>query len=136
MKINSTYATQDNLKWLKEKDQHIDVKKLKNKISAKEILVIKADENIVGWLRFGLFWDEIPFINMLFVEEEYRNKGIGKKLVKFWETSMKKKKYKIVMTSSQSDEEAQHFYRKLGYTDAGSLTIPKEPLEVIFIKKL
>ena len=127
MKINSTYATQDNLKWLKEKDQHIDVKKLKNKISAKEILVIKADENIVGWLRFGLFWDEIPFINMLFVEEEYRNKGIGKKLVKFWETSMKKKKYKIVMTSSQSDEEAQHFYRKLGYTDAGSLTSQKNP---------
>ena len=47
-----------------------------------------------------------------------------------------KQKNKLVMTSSQSDEKAQHFYRKLGYSDVGSLTLPKEPLEIIFMKKL
>ena len=49
---------------------------------------------------------------------------------------MMRKKHKIVMTSSQSDEDGQHFYRKLGYIDAGSLVLPEEPLEVFFIKKL
>ena len=37
-----------------------------------------------------------------------------------------------VMTSTRSDEEAQHFYRGLGYTDCGALLLPGEPLELFF----
>lgn len=136
MKITLTYATQNQFKWLKERDHHISEATLKKKVSGKEIIIAKSENEILGWLRFGFFWDSIPFMNMLFIDEVHRSKGIGKKLVQFWESEMKKKKYKLVMTSSQSDEEAQHFYRKLGYADAGSLTLPKDPLEVIFIKKL
>jgi len=136
MKITSTYAIQNHLKWLKERDHHISGAALIKKISDKEIIIAKSENKILGWLRFGFFWDSIPFMNMLFIEEAHRNKGIGKKLVQFWESEMQKQKYKLVMTSSQSNEEAQHFYRKLGYADAGSLTLPKEPLEVIFIKQL
>lgn len=135
MKITPTYATQNHLKWLKERDHHITEATLKKKISDKEIIIAKSGNEILGWLRFGFFWDSIPFMNMLFIDEVHRSKGIGKKLVQFWESEMKKKRHKIVMTSSQSDEEAQHFYRKLGYADAGSLRLPKEPVEVIFIKK-
>lgn len=138
MKITLTYASQKNFRWLSEaeKNREITSTMLKRKINDKEVIIVKTDSKIIGWLRFGFFWDEIPFMNMLGVEEEYRGKGIGKKLVQFWEAEMKKKKHKMVITSSQSDEEAQHFYRKIGYADAGSLTLPKEPLEVIFIKKL
>jgi ribosomal protein S18 acetylase RimI-like enzyme len=136
MKITFTYATQKYFKWLKEKDHHIDAITLKKKIADKQIILAKSESGIIGWLRFGLFWDSIPFMNMLFIEGEYQSKGVGKKIVQFWETEMKKKKHKVVMTSSQSDEEAQHFYRKLGYADKGSLTLPKEPLELIFIKEL
>lgn len=45
--------------------------------------------------------------------------------------------YSLVMTSTQSDEEAQHFYRKIGYKDAGCLVINKgkytQPMELLFI---
>lgn len=75
-------------------------------------------------------------MNMLYINANYRNKGIGKELVLFWENEMKKKGYKFLMTSTLSNEEAQHFYRKLGYKDSGSLLLPNEPLEIIFIKKL
>jgi len=109
---------------------------LKQKIEVKEIILVKVDDKTIGHLRFGFFWDEIPFLNMLRINKEYRGKGIGTKLVEFWETEMKKRKFKEVMTSSQSNEDGQHFYRKRGYTDIGSLTLPKEPLEIIFIKKL
>ena len=87
-------------------------------------------------MRFGYFWDEIPFMNMLIISEEVRGKGIGKKLVTYWEKEMRRKNHKRVMTSTQSDENAQHFYRKLGYQDAGSLLLPREALEIIFIKEL
>ena len=91
----------------------------------------------IGWLRFGYIWDTIPFMSMLAIEDEYQKKGIGTNLTKFWEREMKKCKHKLVMTSSQADEEAQHFYRKLGYHDMGALfEINDGPAEIFFSKKL
>lgn len=40
------------------------------------------------------------------------------------------------MTSTLSNEEAQLFYRKIGYKDIGSLIYELEPLEIILLKKL
>ncbi|MCS4464928.1 hypothetical protein JTT01_16190 [Clostridium botulinum] len=49
---------------------------------------------------------------------------------------MKSKGYELVMTSTLSNEQAQHFYRKLGYKDVGSLLLDDEPLEIIFTKSI
>ncbi|MNP74328.1 hypothetical protein D3C76_1711890 [compost metagenome] len=49
---------------------------------------------------------------------------------------MKQKGYDMVMTSTQADEGAQHFYRKLGYKDAGCLILDSQPLEILLTKKL
>ena len=117
-------------------DHHVTEEVLRKKISDKEILIAESGNEIVGWLRFGFFWDIYPFMNLIIIDEEYQRKGIGKQLVLFWEEEMKKRKHKYVLTSTQSDEEAQHFYRKLGYKDAGSLILPGEVLEIIFIKTL
>ena len=75
-------------------------------------------------------------MNMLYILEDYRGKRYGKVLTLFWEEQMKRLGYELVMTSTLSNEGAQHFYRKLGYTDAGSLLLPQEPLEIIFIKSI
>jgi ribosomal protein S18 acetylase RimI-like enzyme len=75
-------------------------------------------------------------MNLLFVEEIYRRRGIGKELAKYRENSMKKQGHKQVMTSSLANEESQFFYRKLGYKDSGSLLLPDEVLEILFIKSL
>jgi hypothetical protein len=49
---------------------------------------------------------------------------------------MKKVGSNLVMTSTQANEEAQHFYRSLGYKDAGCLLLEDEPLEIILVKRL
>jgi hypothetical protein len=49
---------------------------------------------------------------------------------------MRKLGYNSVMTSSASSERAQHLYRRLGYVDVGSLLMPDEPLEIVFLKVL
>lgn len=49
---------------------------------------------------------------------------------------MREEGYPLVMTSTQSNETAQHFYRKLGYADAGSLLLRDELLEIIFTKEI
>lgn len=122
--------------FLKENDQHISDEVLKKKIENEEIFIIQTHEQKLGWLRYNLFWDNVPFMTMLYILEEHRNKGLGTCLVKFWEEDMRNKSYINAMTSTLSNEEAQHFYRKIGYKDIGSLIYELEPLEIILLKKL
>ena len=49
---------------------------------------------------------------------------------------MAKHGHKRVLTSTLSNEGAQFFYRKNGYTDCGALLLPDEPLEIILLKEL
>jgi ribosomal protein S18 acetylase RimI-like enzyme len=126
----------NDLQWLKKNEKHISEEKLETKIKNKEIFVVEEDEKMIGWLRYSFFWDNIPFINMLFLIEEHRNKGIGRKLVKYWENFMKQYGYKNVLTSTQSNEEGQHFYRKIGYTEIGGFKFPRDPYEIIFHKEI
>ena len=60
-----------------------------------------------------------------------------------WTSTCRKKKaqgYGMVLTSTQVDETAQHFYRKNGYKDCGSLVmnIPgyEQPMEMFLSKGL
>jgi len=136
MKIHYQVAKSIHLHWLAENDTYISKDQLSKKIATKEIIVALNEDEVIGWLRFGLFWDSIPFINLLFLMEDYRNMGIGRNLVQFWEKKMLDSfPSSILMTSSQSNENGQHFFRKIGYHDAGALNLPKEPIEIIFIKE-
>ena len=135
-KMEIRYAKPGDLEMISEYDEHISKEEMKNSIAMKRIILLFIDGEYEGWLRFNLFWDNIPFMNMLFISEEQRGKGYGRDLVEFWEHEMAKQGYKIVMTSTQSDEEAQFFYRRLGYEDRGALLLPKEPLEIIFYKNV
>lgn len=130
------YANIKDLDIISKLDVHIDIKELKTSINQNRVLVMYENDNFMGWLRYNLFWDNTPFMNMLYLLEDNRNKGYGTKLVDFWEKEMKKNGYKIVLTSTQSDEEAQYFYRKIGYLDCGNLILPNEPLELILLKRL
>jgi ribosomal protein S18 acetylase RimI-like enzyme len=56
-------------------------------------------------------------------------------LISFWEEEMHKLGYDSVMISTLSNERAQHLYRRLGYEDVGSLLMPEEPLEIVFLKR-
>lgn len=115
---------------------HISSSNLEKKIKDGEILVFIENEKIIGWLRYNYFWDEHPFMNMLYIVDGYRGIGIGKKLVSYWEEKMREKGHQLVMTSTLSKEEAQHFYRKMGYRDIGGFILPNEPLELILIKDI
>ena len=124
------YANEVDFQFILDNDRHISKELIKNKLKGKEIMIARdLKGKIIGWLRCSCFWDNTPFMNMLYINENYRNKGIGKELVMFWETEMKGRGYELIMTSTLSNEAAQHFYRKLGYKDSGSLLLENEPFE-------
>lgn len=130
------YANSEDIEMLSKYDKHISKDELINIVKMQRVIVMYDTNNFIGWLRYNMFWDNTPFMNMLYFLESERGKGYGRQLVAYWENEMLKKGYEFVLTSTQSNENAQFFYRKLGYTDSGSLLLPNEPLEIIFYKKI
>jgi len=81
--INIRYAVNNDYLWLAENDKHISENNLKNKIETNEVYILEINGKIVGWLRYNLFWDNIPFMNMIYFIDEYRNIGLGKILCNY-----------------------------------------------------
>lgn len=135
--MNIELATDKDYDVIRERDRHLPESLVQQKIDNREIYMLRdANGTTIGWMRYGYFWDNTPFMNMIWIDEPYRGQGIGKRVVQQWEDEMRGRGYRLVMTSTQSNEEAQHFYRKLGYQDAGCLLLPNEPLEMIMIKSI
>ncbi|HVF24619.1 MAG TPA: GNAT family N-acetyltransferase [Anaerolineales bacterium] len=132
--MNISIATQNEYVQLVELDHHISTEMMKDKIDQGEIIIATENTSVIGWLRYGYFWDSIPFMNMLTVIEEYRGRGIGTQLAIYWEMMLRDRGFNEVLTSTYANERGQFLYRKLGYKDCGALLFPKEPLEIIFHK--
>ena len=127
----------DKPEWYKL-DRHLPESGFEEKVRNRHGYVLLDDDKIVGVLRYNLFWDNMPFCTLLFIDEKYRGRGFGKLLMEHWESDMKSQGYGMLMTSTQVDEEAQHFYRKLGYKDCGGFVVDvpgyEQPMEMIMTK--
>ena len=130
------YGNRGDLGLLKGHDTHISGEELGNALEQGRVLMAYEGQKFAAWLRYHLFWDQIPFMSMLFCMEGKRGQGYGGRLVDFWEGEMGRKGFGMVLTSTLSSEGAQHFHRKRGYVDCGSLLLPGEPLEIILRKEL
>lgn len=119
-------------------DKHLPKQEFNNKVCNKRGYILSDDNKPIGLLRYNLFWDNTPFCTMLFIDRDYQGKGYGKRLVEHWENDMKSQGYGMVLTSTRVDEEAQHFYRKLGYKDCGGFVIDipeyEQPMEMLMLK--
>ncbi len=121
-------------------DRHLPQAEFEKKVRDKQGYVLFADGSPVGILRYNLFWDNTPFCNMLFVDCGRRQKGYGSMLLSHWEKDMKAQGYGMLLTSTQVDESAQHFYRKQGYKDCGGMVMNlpgfEQPMEMFLCKAL
>ena len=130
---------QDRAAWY-TLNQHLPEIGFEEKVRNRQGYVCVKDGTIIGILRYNLFWDSIPFCTMLYIDSEYQGQGYGKQMMERWEQDMRSSGCGMLMTSTQVDEEAQHFYRKLGYKDAGGFVIDipgyEQPMEMIMIKAI
>ena len=64
-------------------DRHVCRQELERSIGLGRTYLVLEEGRFVGWMRYNLFWDEHPFLNMLFLLEEARGKGYGRQLMEY-----------------------------------------------------
>lgn len=136
------------VRYMEEKDKSFimnvnkDIKDINFKalLYTKSAYVMSLGDTPIGFMYHSVLWNSMPFMNLIYVKEEFRGLGYASWAIKFWEEDMKSRGYKMVLTSTRADEDAQHLYRKLGYVDCGSIlfndTPFNQPLEIIMRKVL
>ena len=130
-------------------DCHISLSRLGECIYNGQVYILKDDsikngeqnhrlkDPVVGVLRYSLFWQTIPFLDLLYIDAAYRHQGFGMQMMHDWEETMKICGYKHVMTSMQANESAWRFYEKLGYHKVGGFLPPEQEAEEwIYLKQL
>lgn len=121
-------------------DRHLSEDMFAIKVRDKQGYVLVEADKPVALLRYNLFWDNTLFCTMLYVNESKQRQGYGRALMLRWENDMRDQGYGMVMVSTQVDENAQHFYRKIGYKDCGGFTVDipgyEQPMELMMNKKL
>ena len=121
-------------------DKHLSINEFTLKCRDKRGYIISDNEKSIGIMRYNLLWDIIPFLTFIHIDDAFQKKGFGRQAMQYWENEMHKLGYEMLMTSTQVDEEAQHFYRKLGYIDRGGIFLDntpfEQPQEVFLIKVL
>lgn len=123
------YMRAEDKKFVMEVDSHVTGLQYEQRVYTKTGYVIWEGGNRAGLMHYSVLWDHLPFLNLIYVQEAYRNRGIATEAMRLWEADMKAQGYKMVLLSTQVDEDAQHFYRKIGYMDCGALLMNGTPFE-------
>lgn len=132
--MNIRYMTPEDRAFAQTLRDHATEEQFLLRVQARNGYVIEDHGRPVGIMHHCIFWDSLPLMNLIYFPEAHRRKGYGTQAMRAWEEDMRSRGYKTVMISTQADEEAQHFYRKLGYTDCGAWVLDHQPAE-LFMKK-
>lgn len=118
-------------------DRHIPDSRLCACIDCGQVYVLRDGDRIVGVLRYSLFWQTIPFLDLLYLDSACRGRGYGRRMMAHWESTMAQLGYRYAMLSTQADETAKYFYEALGYHQIGAFLPPEQSAdELLYVKTL
>ena len=69
------------------------------KIREKRAYVLCIDNNLIGVMRYNLFWDNIPFMTLINIENTHHGKGYGRQAMLYWESEMRNCGYMLKLLS-------------------------------------
>ena len=98
--------------------------------------IIESSEGAVGFIKFCVLWEVLPFIEVIVIRDDCRGRGIGREAIRDWEKEMCGGSFQRIIVSTQADETAQYFWRRIGYQDCGSLALPGRPVELFMYRDI
>jgi predicted GNAT superfamily acetyltransferase len=110
---------------------------LLQKIQRDEILILSVNDEPVGHLWFTFLWSEIPFIDLIYIKQDYQKRGLSRVLLGFLEAYLQESGYDVLYSSSQMDEpEPQAWHRHVGFDECGVISGMNEGgIGEVFFKK-
>ena len=92
-------------------------------IDSGNLYVVLCDDECVGFAYFILegAFHAFHYLHLIAIKEEYRGKGIGKKLLEFIENMLFETKDKIFLLVGDYNSGAKVFYEKLEYKYIGTI---------------
>ena len=130
-------AVPADLDGIRKLDRHIPLNRLEDCIRRGYVDVLLDGDRVVGVLRWSLFWQSIPFLDLIFLDDALRSRGWGTRMMAHWEDTMRCQGFSNVLLSTQEDETSKFFYEKLGYHLCGAFLPPdQEARELIYRKAI
>jgi len=129
-------ATVNDLPFLLASSSGLSPDRWRQKIAFGQVYVACDDGLQVGWLRYGMFRDEVPFLNGIHVVESHQERGVGEALLERWESDMRATGADFVLTAALQEDPSQFLYADRGYIDCGVILTPERGAESLFRKPL
>ena len=128
-------AVPADLDGIRNYDRHIPLPRLEDCIRRRQVVVLEDNGKILGVLRWNLFWQSLPFLDLIYLDNSHRSQGWGTKMMARWEETMAKQGFRHVLLSTQEDETSKLFYEKLGYTLCGDFLPPDQAARELMYRK-
>ena len=58
-------------------DRHIPPHRLRHCIAGGQVYLLRVERSWAGVLRYSLFWETIPFLDLLYIDQRYRGLRLG-----------------------------------------------------------
>ena len=137
--ISARFATEEDRDLAERFDPIVTDDTFRFKVDHNELIVGELNGERVGYLRLEYWYLALPFMGLIVVEEEHRNKGVGNAMLSFAEKHLVKSGYDVLYSSSDVNEpQPQAWHRHMGFNDCGVITGMNDDgaSEVIFKKDL
>ncbi len=113
-------------------------KEILRKISNEEIFLLFLNGVPAGQLRVAFLWSIIPYIELIYVDSNFRKQGYGQMLLGYLEAHLRTQGYQDLYSSSQVDEpEPQAWHRHMGFEECGIINgLNEGGIGEVFFKKV
>jgi len=115
-------------------------KVLKEGFDKKQIYIAQDnDKNCLGFLWYvpNAMFHSFPFLHIIAVKQQYRNMGIGRKMIEFFEEKCFQKSSKVFLVVADFNPQAKKLYEKMGYTHVGTIpSLYRDGIEENLMMKL
>ena len=119
--------------------KYINPEKICTKLKSNEIILAIENSKIIGLIKFSYFWATRPFIDLIYVKEDFRKFGIGKKMLGYLENYLCSQNNAYLFSSTEDkDDKARIWHEKNGFKRCGKvkcLNLPHDKTSEIFFYK-
>jgi len=134
--ITVRLAGPDDLDYV-SRDGYVLPEIIQRKINLSEVFLLTVNKVPAGYLRLEYLWSSIPYIALIWIDEDFRGCGYSHNILAYVENHLREQGNDKLYSSSQVDEpEPQAWHRPMGFVECGIINgINENGIGEVFFRK-